>query len=1226
MTQYLERGPDAPALETDQSAVVEAYHDGTGRVAVGAGAGTGKTTTLMDVVAEAVLQELFADVPDGLSIQEWLNQNPNIQFTNPFEEILLTTFSNDAANELKTRLKRRLREHDEAVDYTLPVSIWSWVETGSTISTIDSFFHELFTEIAPELGISPDFDVQSQLELQTIRETIMYDLRQNHPDKIRNLENAYPDEKYREYPPDDIETMLANAQQRCREYCMEPLEAADSLLENLNQGHAGITPPYTMDDITAIVSENVQQDPAVRAPDPATEREFVTHVEKTYERSRELASDFGDLLVAYDKLYDEYTREEGQFSHMDITHHLYKFLQNNPDHPFTQALGNRYRHVFVDEFQDTSYAQTVVLSEFITDDPTPTNYLLIGDVKQSIYEWRSAEPAIFGRLLEHARGNEDHSDLPLATGDLTHQPLTSNFRSHPHIIGAVNEIFGDVFDHPGRGAMGDVPIEYTPLDAKRGTTQETEPHVHVLNRGNETRSDPWINKESTHAAKTVAGILEHKNVLVDKSPFSEDMTLQPAKPGDITFLFRRRTHLPEYADALREQGIGVAVNLDDDLFGQTEVGLIVDLLDWFANPHSKPSLLRIVRSPMVAIADSTIRALVAHGASIPALLDEWPDSLPEADKDRLASLVKLRDDLRWEREGSKTELIHRIYRHSGFDTVLLADSDALRRYGNLWLLAEVVSQWEEEELLSYREFVDKLQRLRDQSDLDGESDYSVVSLADESDTETVTLTTIHAAKGREFPIVFAIDLIHRLNFPRPQKQRLLSKRTEGFTLRPRAAEEKCPQNCYFPSPDSDANVWLSEDFDTDFADCTGPIWLSDERADAGTLAYPNPLNEYLKPQVSESWRMLYVELTRATDHLFMGLGEDIPYNGEWTTWMCGIRESLSDDGEWPTDLSHSLLTEPSNPNSGEQTEPVPIGVDDISPGEGTKKETPDTVGIDTFLDSDGPAPRVETVPFIPDTITPTSIHTLVECPRRYQYQHVQEVTDIRQPNHSGTKTPGPIDARTWGRLVHEALEQFVHNGRKSAVEVFSESNDIVRTAFSNGILPNFTSSLSWDQIDNYCEDDDILTEHELRSFIEIDGVDVQVLGKADLLYRSGNDWHVVDFKTASFSETSPYLAKKHERQVLTYAWLIEQIYGISPASRIVHYLGDGEEREYNGDVTEFEDLVEEAMDQVEFDQRGVLTAIPETGPSSQLDPDSRCGTCPYSAARGGPCEHGDDSN
>jgi len=1220
MTQYLRRKADSASLEADQQAVVEAYHEGTGRVAVGAGAGTGKTTTLMDVVAEAVLQELFAAVPEGQSVEAWLERNPDHQFTNPFEEVLLTTFSNDAANELKTRLKQRLRKHEQAVEYTLPVSVWSWIETGSTISTIDSFFHELFTEIAPELGISPDFEVQSQLELQTIREQIMHELRQDHAQTVRRLEAAYPAEEWRAYPPDDLETLLADAQQRCREYCLDPLEAADSLLDNLDRGHAGITPPYTMDDITAIIAENVQSDPSVRTPDPTTEREFVEHVEQTYERSRQLAEAFGELLVAYDELYDEYTREAGQFSHLDITHHLYRFLRRNPDHPFTRALGLRYRHVFVDEFQDTSYAQTVVLSQFVTDEPTATNYLLIGDVKQSIYEWRSAEPAIFGRLLEHARGN-DHSELPLATDQLTHQPLTSNFRSHPHIIGAVNEIFDDVFSHPGRGAMGDVPIEYTPLEAKRNTTQAAEPHVHVLNREDEHRTDPWIDQESTQAAETVAGILDGE-LLVDRSPFSEDMTLEPAEPGDITFLFRRRTHLPAYAEALRDRGIGVAVNLDSDLFGQTEVDLVVDLLEWFVNPHSKPSLLRIVRSPMVAVADSTIRALVAHGGSLPDLLAAWPESLPAADKERLESLVTLRDDLRWEREGSKTELIHRIYRHSGFDTVLLADTDALRRYGNLWLLAEVVSEWEDEQLLSYREFVDRLQRLRAQSDEDGETDYSVVSLADEADAETVTLTTIHAAKGREFPIVFAVDLIHRLNFPRPQKQRLLSKRTEGFTLRPRAAETPCPDTCSFPTPDEEASVWLSENFGGDFADCTGPIWLSDERDESGRLKYPNPLNEYLKPQISESWRMLYVALTRATDHLFIGLGEKTPFNGQWTTWMCGIRDALSAGGEWPRDRSLALLTSPGESEPDARTEPVPIGVDDVPPGEKRETETPDTDGMDGFLDAAGPASRVETVPFVPDTITPTALHTLVECPRRFQYQYVQQVTDIRRSRHGEASPPGDVDPARWGTLVHSGLEQFIQHGRTAALDVFGETDEMVRVAFKNGMLPAFTSSETWDRLDSD-RSEAFSTEHELRSFVELDGVSAQVYGTVDLLYRSGGEWHVVDFKTASFSETPTYLVEQHERQVLTYAWLLEEIYGITPASRVVQYLGDGEERTYSGDVSQFEELVSEAMGRVEFDERGALAAIPDTGATGGLEADSRCGTCPYAAARGGPCEHGD---
>lgn len=1224
MTRYLRRDTDAPELEDDQAAVVQQYHEGSGRVAVGAGAGTGKTTTLMDVVAEAVLQELFAQVPDSESVPSWLETADQSSFENPFDDVLLTTFSNDAANELKTRLKRRLRDHNAAAEYELPVNVWSWIETGSTISTIDSFFHELFEEIAVEIGVAPSFEVQSKLELRTLRDDVMAELEREHQEKVRRLENAYPAESWREYPPADLGTMLADAQQRCREYCVEPLAAADGLLENLNRAHADVTPPYDLADINTMVSELVQEGAVVTPPDEDAGEQLVEHVEETYERSRQLASDFGDLLVEYDRLYDERTREEGQFSHQDITYHLYSFLRDNPVHPFTEALRTRYSHVFVDEFQDTSYAQTAVLSEFISDEEFPTKYLLIGDVKQSIYEWRSAEPGIFARLLDYAKGEPVSEELPLMADELTYQPLTSNFRSHPHIIGAVNEIFGDIFDQPGRGAMGDVPIDYTPLDAKRRATQADDPHVHVMNRGGETKTEHWVDQEIEQAADAVTGILDEGSVHVDRDPFSEDMTLTEPVAGDITFLFRRRRFMRQYAEELRDRGIGVAVNLDDDLFSQAEVRLIIDLLNWFANPHSKSSLLRIVRSPLVALSDATIRALTSHESSIPDLLNEWDSALPDDDRKRLRGLVTLRDDLRWEREGNKTELIHRIYRHSGFDTVVLADTDALRRYGNLWLLAEVVSQWEDEELLAYREFVDRLQRHRDQSESSAESDYTVVNLADESEADTVTLTTIHAAKGREFPIVFVVDLLYRLNYPRPQLDRLLSTRAEGFTLRPRAAETPCPTNCSIPSPDEDAAVWLSEAFDEDFADCTGPIWLSDERdPETGELRYNNPLNTYIQPQIAESWRMLYVALTRATDHLFVGLGEAIPYRGEWTTWMVGIRESLSEDGSWPAGLSRELLTTPSEQAADSRVETVPIGVDDVAGSDREPTAAPDTTGVDVYLDSDGPTDRLETIPFRPETITPTSVHTLAECPRRYQYQHVQQITDIRASGRSELSPPGGMDPAAWGTLVHETVERHIQSGKEAALEHVRSNAEAVQAAVEHGILSTFESTTVHDQVENYCSENEVLTEHELRAFIPVDGREVQVRGQVDLLYRIGEEWHIVDFKTASAGDVGAYTRREHDRQVATYVWLLEEIYGVDVASQTVLYLGDGVERSHNADSETFVSLVEDVATRVDFDEGGELVARPSTGDAdAELHPDSRCGTCPYSAARGGPCEHG----
>ena len=97
----------------DQASVMEAYHEGTGRVCVGSGAGTGKTTTLTRVVAEAVVRMS----QPGLG---------NID-SNPFDEILVTTFTRDAAGQLKTKIKQLLREHETRSDTEFDLALWRWI-------------------------------------------------------------------------------------------------------------------------------------------------------------------------------------------------------------------------------------------------------------------------------------------------------------------------------------------------------------------------------------------------------------------------------------------------------------------------------------------------------------------------------------------------------------------------------------------------------------------------------------------------------------------------------------------------------------------------------------------------------------------------------------------------------------------------------------------------------------------------------------------------------------------------------------------------------------------------------------------------------------------------------------------------------------------------------------------------------------------------------------------
>jgi len=280
----------------DQRAVLASYFEGTGRVVVDASAGTGKTTTLVVTVAEAIVRQATAT-------------------DNPLSELLVTTFGRDAAAELKTRIKRLLRHHvDNGGD--LPTGVFRWIETESNIQTLDAVFADLLGEIAVEASVPPDFSVDDRLELQGIREAVFEELREEYRSEFRTLDGAYPAEVWREYPPDSVEEMLSTAQQKCREFGIATADAAESLRESLDVSHGGggddwfddatggtggpdSVPPETVDEITAILQAVVGEDAELTADSPAAAQQLLAHVRETYFATEAAIDAFATLLTAY---------------------------------------------------------------------------------------------------------------------------------------------------------------------------------------------------------------------------------------------------------------------------------------------------------------------------------------------------------------------------------------------------------------------------------------------------------------------------------------------------------------------------------------------------------------------------------------------------------------------------------------------------------------------------------------------------------------------------------------------------------------------------------------------------------------------------------------------------------------------------------------------------------------------------------------------------------------
>lgn len=1178
---YLETPEDSHDLEeADQQPVFDAYHDGGGRVVVGAGAGTGKTTTLIDVVAEAVLEKYHEE--DG----------------NPMDDILVTTFTKDAASELKTKLKRRLRQHEQAAGVSLNNDLWRWIETESYIETIDSFTHTLLKEVAVEMGISPAFEIREGLEDEDLYDEIMEELQEDDyiADLIDTLDEAYPDESWRAYPPDNAQTLLETVHTKSREFCWTIDEAAEelesALVHTIHQGHE---PPLDTDAVQEIIR-------TLTGTNTQPTEELVEHANDIYKTNLEVVEAFSEILREFDQLYDEKTVEEGLLSHTDITYHVWNYLSGYPDSEWAESLSDRFDHLFIDEFQDTNYAQCRILCRFIDNTSPRTQLMLIGDVKQSIYQWRSAEPGIFADIIEHADSDAEGPDEFLEADGLEYLPLQTNFRSHPDLVETANHLFGGIFNDNARGDIGRFTTPFEPLNPRRNRYEADvdQSHIHVLNLGDASSKDDWFAQEPQRVAQAISGILNENQLQVvdeDSDVFDDPEPRNPI-PGDITLLFQRRTYMEQYAEALRDYGVDCAIDVSEGLFAEPEVRLFIDVLDWFANPHSKDSLIRILRSPVTAISDESLRYLASESFYLSNVLKEdedWPEELPEEDRDRLDKLVKLRDDLRWERETSKASLIQNIIRHTAFDAIVLGDDSGKQKYANLWLLTEVVNDWEEEELLSYREFLRRLTRLRSRA-LNNDGDYGVAQIADDDSDETVRLTTVHQSKGLEYSIVVLPDMI-RPGIAFPHTDRLQLSRRQGAALHPITGLHNAMTQGAGPG-----SSYIEDDD-------RGTIWIGQNRNNnTGDLQYPHPLNAHIREELAEFWRTLYVAFTRASDHVMFGSSNGSRWwPNQYTVWAAAMREYLCPTDGWQQG-EHNLPLEWEDDGETVHRDTT-IAVDMIDPGNYVEEDPIGVEEISAGIETDLTHDVVDvTEDFMPRVINPTSLHDLSECPLRFQYRMLQNVSTIRSPTPPGSEPPGSLERDTWGNTAHKALERYVHG--ESNIDQFldqyeGEVLDELENAIDNFEGTSIAMSLPTDT-------SSILPEYELTAYHEPTGTYVR--GQIDLLFEGEDGWHIIDYKTGRVAEEGEYVSDTYRYQLASYTWLLEQNFDdiCIAGTHLIYIHPVVSEKSIDIESKMFEDELDRLDQHLDIGEKG-LQAKPDPEPDSEADPDikTRCGTCPY---------------
>ena len=261
--------------------------------------------------------------------------------------------------------------------------------------------------------------------------------------------------------------------------------------------------------------------------------------------------------------------------------------------PAAEELASRYDAIFVDEYQDINPIQHAIFKAISRE----RNLFLVGDIKQSIYRFRRADPTIFIDLKKSFPPLSQAGDGPEATIF-----LSKNYRCEKPIVDFVNGVF-----HPLFSAVGD-SIGYTPEDdlafAKEPEECLPEPVRPVVRLFRSPKNEPGVVTEDPECAwvadeiKRLTTTCTRPNPDWDEEHPDEQPRFIPIKPEDVVILLRKSNHAPAFRASLEKRGVPASIEINGDLFDAPEIRLALCLLNAVDNPRRDIPLVGLLLSPL----------------------------------------------------------------------------------------------------------------------------------------------------------------------------------------------------------------------------------------------------------------------------------------------------------------------------------------------------------------------------------------------------------------------------------------------------------------------------------------------------------------------------------------------------------------------------------------------------------------------------------------------------
>jgi len=855
------------------------------RVCVDAGAGSGKTRVLVDRIVH-ILDKRLAEL----------------------DQIVAITFTDAAAAEMKVRLRQEFHNRapvDDPIEMTRWRDLERYVEMAR-VSTIHSFCAGLLRENALRVGLDPDFAVLAEAETQLLRNEVVTQTIHRLLDGggqaagdraagdevagdeaavrcateygtkvlIENMESLLKSQRMIEamckaHPLEDPAALTEHwkrltaessagrlralaASRELREFraglaafdglCFEPADARESARRRMVS---------LLDDIASETSEEVILDRVKQIasmvfgraskkkwnPEADLDRlkDLQEHVrdwatealpaivdDAVERRAAELTV---DVYRTYRKVSDAFRNAKNDRTSLDFDDLIAMtadMLRDSEEIRTRTAHGIRF--LLIDEFQDTDASQ-LEIARLLVECPGGPQLFLVGDAKQSIYDFRGAEVQLFQD--ERTRAEE-------------RIVLAENFRTVPEILGFANDFFEST------QLLAAVEPRYECLASSRNPAGECRIEFLVPYEVDGTLVDDYRVEEATLIANRLASMCRGPEpaVVFDK----QSHELRQATFGDIAMLFRSSTKIYLYERALRECGIPYNVVAGPGFYERQEVTDLRNLLAVLADPWDEPALLGFLRSPIGALSDEALVCLCAGRGLVPGFCgDTVPDGFPQPDRlDAARTLVR---DLRLQCQRPLAEFLRYLMDRTGYEAIVLSQFLGLQKALNVRKVIDLAEDFTRTRPADLAAFVRYLDMMTKQETREGDA------TLDTEASGSVTLMTIHKAKGLEFPIVVVPDISQR-----SQEQNhdpILAHRRLGFATR----------------------------------------FVGERGQMVSPAMYESIKREKGDKRTAEHARILYVAMTRARDWLLLSGTPKAPASSWMSSFDKHLNLMLREDGE-----------------------------------------------------------------------------------------------------------------------------------------------------------------------------------------------------------------------------------------------------------------------------------------------------------------------------------------